>query len=36
MQEGFSGQFFRIFKINCFAIPIFDQVHDVEVIFHLP
>ena len=36
MQDGFSGQFFRIFKIYCFAIAILDQVQDVEAIFQLP
>ena len=32
--------FFRIFKkkkhLICFAVAIFDLVHDVQAIFHLP
>ena len=30
--------FFRIFEIICFCfvVAIFDLVHDVETIFHLP
>ena len=36
--DDFSGQFFLIFKINLFfiVVAIYDQVHDVEAIFHLP
>ena len=38
MEDGFSGQFFRIFEIIifCFVVDICDLVHDVEAIFHLP
>ena len=34
---GFSGQFFRIFKIKpfCFVVAIFDLVHDVETLHGL-
>ena len=33
----FSGQFFRIFEIIIFCfVAIFDLVHNVEAIFHLP
>ena len=34
---GFSGQFFRIFKIIsfCFVVARFDLVHDVEAIHGL-
>ena len=33
-----SGQFFRFFNIYffCFVVSIFDLVHDVEAIFHIP
>ena len=36
--DGFSGQFFHNFEIIifCFVVAIFDLVHDVETIFHLP
>ena len=32
-RDGFSGQFIRIFKIDCFCfvVAICDLVHDVEV-----
>ena len=33
--DGFSGQFFLIFEINCFCfvVAIFDLVHDVKAIY---
>ena len=33
--ESFSGQSFRIFLLFFFIVAIFDQVHDMETIFHL-
>ena len=35
----FSGHFFRFFKIIifvCLVVVLFDLVHDVEAIFHIP
>ena len=33
-----SGQCFRIFEISifCFVMVMFDPVHDVDAIFHIP
>ena len=33
-----SGQFFHIFEIEfvCFVTAIFDLVHDVDALFHIP
>ena len=37
-QDGFSGQFFRIFEIIifCFVVAICDLAHAVEAMFGLP
>ena len=38
MKDGFSGQFFRIFEIItlCFVVAVFDLVHTMKAIYHLP
>ena len=37
MYDGFSGQLVPYFlDFFFFLVPIFDLVHDVEAIFHLP
>ena len=37
MEAGFSGKFFFVFlKFFYFIDAIFDLVHDVETVFHLP
>ena len=37
MKGGLIGQLFRIFEINfLFVVAIFDLMHDVEAILHLP
>ena len=37
-QDGFSGHFFHIFKhyLGYIVVVIFDLVHDVEAVFHIP
>ena len=37
-KAGYCGHFFLNFEFNflCFVVAIFDLVHDVEAIFHLP